>query len=330
MNENKPEYSPVNDGQVSGNESQNGQVSVVHLDRLVNSLVGEQRARRRWSIFFKLCWFFLALIVAVLLFQKDHATLGNNSPHIALIRIDGVIAAGSVANAKSIGWALQDAFENNASKAIVLAINSPGGSPVQASTINDTITRLKKLHPKPIYTVIGDSCTSAAYYIAASTDQIYANKASLVGSIGVLLDGFGFTRTMKALGVERRLLTAGDHKGILDPFSPMTEWDKKKIDSILREIHQQFIGAVKTGRGTRLQLDAPDLFSGAFWSGEGAEKIGLIDGFGDLEYVSREVIQQPHIVDYTFEQDITERLAQSLGATVGTAMAQALRAFSLH
>jgi len=208
---------------------------------------------------------------------------------------------------------------------LVLLINSPGGSPVQAGIVNDEIRRLRAQHDKPIYAVVEESCASAAYYIAAAADRIYVDKASIVGSIGVLMDGFGFNGLMNKLGIDRRLLTAGENKGLLDPFSPMSDKHRAYAQAMLDQIHQQFIEAVKTGRGERLK-DNPDLFSGLFWSGEQAVKLGLADQFGSLEFVAREVVQAEEIIDYTRRENVAERLAKRFGAAFGEAAVRALHA----
>jgi len=210
---------------------------------------------------------------------------------------------------------------------VVLRINSPGGSPVQAGIVNDEIRRLKALHKKPVYAVVEEMCASGAYYIAVAADQIYVDKASLVGSIGVLIDGFGFVGTMEKLGIERRLLTAGDNKGMLDPFSPQNERQKAYAQAMIDQIHQQFIKVVKEGRGQRLKV-TPDTFSGLFWNGEDAVRQGLADQFGNLDYVAREVVKAEDVIDYTPKENIAERLAKRFGASVGAGAVRALRAWA--
>ncbi|MBP6375284.1 MAG: S49 family peptidase, partial [Giesbergeria sp.] len=211
------------------------------------------------------------------------------------------------------------------SKAVVLLVNSPGGSPVQAGIINDEIVRLKAKHGKPLYAVVEETCASAAYYIASAADEIYVDKASIVGSIGVLMDGFGFTGTMEKLGVERRLLTAGENKGFLDPFSPQTEQQLQYAQAMLDQIHQQFITVVKAGRGDRLQ-DSPEIFSGLFWTGQQAIDLGLVDKLGSLDFVAREVVQAEEIIDYTRRENVAERLAKRFGAAMGAGAARTLQA----
>ena len=231
------------------------------------------------------------------------------------------------ANAESLVSALKSAFEDAGAQAVVLRINSPGGSPVQAGIVNDEIRRLKALHKKKVYAVVEEMCASGAYYIAVAADEIYVDKASIVGSIGVLMDGFGFTGTMEKLGVERRLLTAGENKGMLDPFSPQNEKHKAYAKAMIDQIHQQFIAVVKQGRGQRLK-ETPETFSGLFWNGEEAIKLGLADKTGNLDFVAREVVKAEDIIDYTPHENVAERLAKRFGAGVGTGAVRALREFA--
>ena len=221
--------------------------------------------------------------------------------------------------------AMRSALEDSGSRALVLLINSPGGSPVQAGLISDEIQRLKKLHGKPVYAVVEESCASAAYYIAAAADRIYVDKASIVGSIGVLVDGFGFTGLMDKLGIERRLMTAGESKGFLDPFSPQTEAQRKHAQAMLNQIHQQFIAVVKAGRGERLK-DSPEMFSGLFWTGQQAVDMGLADALGSLDGVARDVVKAAEVIDYTRHENVAERLAKRFGAAIGEGSVKALRA----
>jgi len=211
---------------------------------------------------------------------------------------------------------MKTAFEDEGAKGVVLLINSPGGSPVQAGIINDEIKRLKAKYKKPVYAVVEETCASAAYYIAAAADKIYVDKASIVGSIGVLMDGFGFTGVMEKVGVERRLLTAGENKGFLDPFSPMSDAQRAHAQTMLNQIHTQFINVVKAGRGDRLKLDTPGLFSGLFWSGEQAVEYGLADQLGNVDYVAREVIKAEEVIDYTRRDNVAEKLAKKFGAAM--------------
>lgn len=288
------------------------------LEKLLFATVKEQRAARRWSIFFKLLT--LGVISFALWAYFDFSTgtdieaLGR---HTALIEIDGSIESEGSGSADSVIPSLNKAFSDAGSVAIVLRINSPGGSPVQAGMIVDEILRLRKGYPaKPVYVVVDEICASGGYYIAAAADKIFVNKASIVGSIGVLMDGFGFTGTMDKLGVERRLLTAGENKGFLDPFSPQSEKHKAHAQAMINEIHQQFIGVVRTGRGKRLK-ETPEMFSGLFWSGAKAIEMGLADGFGSVDSVAREVVKVEDIVDYTAHEGLPERVLKKFGAAVG-------------
>jgi protease-4 len=241
-----------------------------------------------------------------------------------LVTIQGEIGPDTEASAENVMTSMRTALEDPGSKALVLLINSPGGSPVQAGLINDEITRLRALHNKPIYAVVEESCASAAYYIAAAADQIYVDKASLVGSIGVLMDGFGFTGLMDKLGVERRLMTAGENKGFLDPFSPQTEPQRQHAQAMLNQIHTQFIDVVKKGRGDRLKA-TPELFSGLFWSGQQAVDLGLADSLGSIDGVARDVVKAPDVIDYTQRENVAERLVKRFGVAVGEGSVRAMR-----
>ena len=290
------------------------------LERLVMANLAEQRAARRWRIGFRLFWTVLFLAGLWYSFHHNKAATSNNpTSHTALIEIKGDIDGDSSANAEWIMDAMRQAFEDEGAQAVVLLINSPGGSPVQAGMINDEIRRLKALHKKPVYVVVDETCASAAYYIAVAADQIYVDKASIVGSIGVLMDGFGFTGLMDKLGVERRLMTAGENKGFLDPFSSQTKFQRAHAQSLLDQIHQQFIKVVREGRGNRLK-ETPEIFSGLFWSGQQAIELGLADGYGTLDSVARDVVKAEDIVDYTRQDNVAERLAKRFGAAMGEAM----------
>ncbi len=284
------------------------------IEKAMLASVQESRRSRRWGIAFKLLTFLYLFVVLALLVSEDILkTARRGKDHTALVEIKGIIAPGAEAGADKVISGLREAFEDSHTKAVILRINSPGGSPVQAGYINDEVRRLKKKHQLPVYAVLVDVCASGGYYVAVAADKIYADRASLLGSIGVRMDGFGFVDTMKHLGVERRLLTAGERKGILDPFSPLQEQDRTYIQGILQELHQQFIGKVKEGRGAKLQ-EAPELFSGLFWSGETALKLGLIDGLGSSSYVARELVGAEEIVDFTRKDDLLSRLAERFGA----------------
>jgi protease IV len=295
------------------------------FDDVVQEWMKERRSHRRW----KLVWRVLgAVLVAAFVWNlvaSFFAGKGSTAlPHTALVNVRGEIAAGAEANAESLMAALKAAFEAPGSKAVVLRINSPGGSPVQSGIVNDEIRRLKAKHGKKVYAVVEEMCASGAYYIAVAADEILVDKASLVGSIGVLMDGFGFTGTMDKLGVERRLLTAGENKGMLDPFSPQNDKHNAYARSMINQIHQQFIGVVKQGRGERLKAQA-DTFSGLFWNGEEAVRLGLADRLGSLDALARDEIKAEEVVDYTQHEHVVERLAKRFGASVGQATAAALR-----
>jgi protease-4 len=294
------------------------------LERLAFAHLDEQRSARRWRNAIRLLW--LGVVVAVMWLSLARSTGPThvNQAHTALVEIHGEIASDADASADWIVGALRDAFEDEGSQAVVLLINSPGGSPVQAGIINDEIRRLKDKHQKPVYAVVEESCASAAYYIAVAADQIYVDKASIVGSIGVLMDGFGFTGLMDKLGVERRLMTAGENKGFLDPFSPQTKTQRGYAQAMLDQIHQQFIQVVREGRGKRLK-ETPELFSGLFWTGQQAIELGLADGLGSLDFVAREVVKAEDVVDYTRRDNVAERLAKRFGAAVGEGAVRAMR-----
>jgi len=294
------------------------------LEKLVFSNLQEAKVARRWSIGLKLAWLMFAIAVFWVL-RNDNAPSNNpTSAHTATVEIKGEIASGTDSSAENIVLAMRSALEDSGSKALVLVINSPGGSPVQAGIINDEIHRLKAVYKKPIYAVVEESCASAAYYIAAATDKIYVDKASIVGSIGVLMDGFGFTGLMDKLGVERRLMTAGENKGFLDPFSPQTEAQRKHAQLMLNQIHAQFIEAVKKGRGDRLK-ETPEMFSGLFWSGQQAVELGLADAMGSLDMVARDVVKAEDITDYTRRENVAERLAKRFGAAMGEGVWRAMQ-----
>jgi len=291
------------------------------LNRLAFASLNEERRRRRWSIFFRILFF--AYLFAIFFMAVPSGEGEDNlirKSHTALVQIDGLISDGTEANADTIIKGLRKAFENKQTKGIILRVNSPGGSPVQAGIVYDEIMRLKKIHPEiKVYAVIIDVGASGAYYISAAADEIYVNQASIVGSIGVLMNGFGFVDGMKKLGIERRLLTAGENKGMLDPFSPLKEKDVAYIHTVLEQIHQQFIKAVKDGRGGRLK-DDPNLFSGMFWTGAQSIELGLADGLGDVDHVARDVIGAEDIIDYTEQPNLWKRLVDRFG----TSLAQGL------
>ncbi|WP_422297916.1 S49 family peptidase [Rhodoferax sp.] len=295
------------------------------LEKLVFASLHEQRLARRWRTFVRLAWLLFFVTLGWLAFSEGVGTQNVTTPHTAVIEIKGEIASDAEASAEMVVASARAAFEDDGAQAVVLLINSPGGSPVQAGIINDEIKRLKELHHKPVYAVVEESAASAAYYIAVSADKIFVDKASIVGSIGVLMDGFGFTGLMDKLGVERRLMTAGENKGFLDPFSPQTETQRAFAQAMLDQIHQQFIAVVKEGRGDRLKA-TPETFSGLFWSGQQAVEIGLADQLGSLDFVAREVVKAEEIIDYTRRYNVAERLVKRFGVAMGAGAMSALGA----
>ena len=297
------------------------------LSDLVQANLKEQQAARRWKMGLRLAWLLFWVVVLWQIFSHNQTSSNITTPHTALVNIKGEIADGSDASAENVVAAMRAALEDTGSQGLILLINSPGGSPVQAGIINDEIARLKALHKKPIYAVVEESCASAAYYIAAATDKIYVDKASIVGSIGVLMDGFGFTGLMDKLGVERRLMTAGENKGFLDPFSPQTDAQRKHAQTMLNHIHGQFIAVVKKGRGDRLK-ETPDMFSGLFWTGQQAVELGLADELGSLDQVARDVVKAEELVDYSRRDNVAERLVKRFGAAMGEGAWRAMRASS--
>jgi len=286
------------------------------IEKLALSAIAEQKRSRRWGIFFKSLTF---IYLFVLLFYGMDWIGGSGKSsldHTALIDIQGVIGSSDEVNADSVISSLEEAYESKHTKGVILRINSPGGSPVQAGIINDEIKRQRKLHPKiPVYAVVEDVCASGGYYIAVAADKIYVDKASIVGSIGVLMDGFGFTGAMQKFGVERRLMTAGQNKAMLDPFSPVNPKHQELAQNMLNQIHQQFITVVREGRGKRLK-ETPETFSGLFWSGESSIEMGLADAYGSSDYVAREVIKEENIVDFTSREGFADRFAKRLGASI--------------
>ncbi len=294
------------------------------VEQFARDYFQDRRSERRWRVFFRLAWLLVFVVIIWSAFNaRTHMTVPAG-PHTALVEVRGEIAADSEASAEQLVAALRSAFEDVGAKAVVLRINSPGGSPVQSGIINDEIKRLKALHNKKVYAVVEEMCASGAYYIAVAADEIFVDKASLVGSIGVLMDGFGFTGTMEKFGVERRLLTAGANKGMLDPFSPQNEKHTAYAKAMIDQIHQQFIQVVKDGRGERLK-ETPETFSGLFWNGEEAIKLGLADNIGSLDFVAREVVKAPEVIDYTPKDNVAERLAKRFGAAMGAGAVRALQ-----
>jgi protease IV len=292
------------------------------IEKLAMSGLKEQQTARKWNTFFKILFFGYLLTLLMMGLGWIGGGKATSGDHTALIEVAGEIGAGGEVNADSFMSSLNDAYDDKGTKGIILRFNTPGGSPVQAGIINDEITRQKKLHPTiPVIGVVEDMCASAGYYIASATDKIYVDKASIVGSIGVLMDGYGFTGTMEKLGVERRLMTAGENKAMLDPFSPVNEKHKAYAQTLINEVHEQFKSVVRKGRGNRLkEKETPEIFSGLFWSGEQSIKIGLADGFGSADYVAREVIKQEEIVDYTYQETFADRFAKRLGASIANSV----------
>lgn len=300
------------------NDKEEWQADVI--SKLAFAAVDEQRRARKWSIFFKALFFVYLLVLFIMAMSSSDGTsnLGKASVHTALVEVKGVIADGAEASADNIIQGLRAAFKEPKAKAVILRINSPGGSPVQAGYVYDEIKRLRTIHKdKKVYAVISDMCASGGYYIAVAADEIYADKASIVGSIGVLMNGFGFTEAMKKMGVERRLYTAGTSKGFLDPFSDVKKSDKKHIQSLLGTIHKQFINTVKEGRGKRL-VDDEKLFTGLIWTGEESVALGLTDGLGSSSFVAREIIEADKIIDYTPRPNYLDRFAERIGVAMAS------------
>lgn len=308
----------------STSSPQGGAVQQQLLNEFARAYLAEQRSQRRWRWFWRIL---LTVLLVTLIWgslESMPSSKAPTTPHTALVEIRGEIGVDADANADNLNTALRSAFEDTGAQAVVLRLNSPGGSPVQAGLINDEIRRLKALHKKKVYAVCEEMCASAAFYIAVAADQIYVDKASLVGSIGVLMDGFGFTGAMEKFGVERRLLTAGANKGMLDPFSPRNANQELMAQSMLDQIHQQFIKVVRDGRGKRLK-ETPETFSGLFWNGEEAVKLGLADHLGSLDSVARDVVKTDNIIDYTVKENLAERLAKRFGAAIGAGAVQSMR-----
>jgi protease-4 len=294
------------------------------LEKLALAAVNEQKTARRWSTFFKSLGFLYILILILMALGVVQDSKKTFEAHTALIDISGVIEAGGGVSADAVMSSLHEAYDNKATKGIILRINSPGGSPVQAGIINDEIKRLRKLNPNiPVYAVVEDICASGGYYIAVAADKIYVDKASIVGSIGVLMDGYGFTDLMQKVGVERRLMTAGNNKAMLDPFSPVNPKHQELAQAMLNEVHEQFKTVVRAGRGKRLN-ETPEVFSGLFWSGDQSIKLGLADALGSADYVAREVIKQENIVDFTYQDDFASRIAKRIGASVSATIADVI------
>lgn len=302
------------------------------IEKVLLANVQEQRRSRRWANFWRFVSFSLILIVAGYSFFGGGTTTMPHptTRHTAMIDLNGIIASDGKASADVMTASLRDAFENKHAAGIILRVNSPGGSPVQSGIVFDEIRRLKAIHKdKPVIAVVEDVAASGGYYVAAAADSIYVDKASLVGSIGVRMDGFGFTDAMKKLGVERRLITAGENKALLDPFLPVDPKQKAAVQSMLGEVHQQFITAVKQGRGDRLKPN-PDMFTGMVWTGARSVELGLTDGLGTVDSVARDVIKAEDVVDYTLQPTLAERLADRFGASLGDAFAKVMMRWSIY
>jgi len=294
------------------------------IEKIALSAIQEQRRARHWGIFFKLLLFIYLFALLFIWLGWTGKKETSASKHTALIELRGVIGPESPASADNIMSGLQDAFKDKRTQGVIIRINSPGGSPTQAGHINDEIKRLRAKYPNiPVYAVVEDICASGGYYVAVAADQIYVDKASIIGSIGVLMDGFGFTGLMDKLGIERRLLAAGRNKGFLDPFSPIRDDQQKYAESMLTEIHQQFINVVRQGRGKRLK-ETPDLFSGLLWVGTRSVELGLADALGSVDFVAREVIKAEDIVDFTPHENIAERVARRFGAAMAESLVRVM------
>ena len=302
------------------------------VEKLAFAAIDEQRKTRRWGIFFKLLTFgyLIALLLIVIYPKLKSDIVVSGKYHTAVIDLVGMIAEDQRANAENIIESLRNAVKDKHTKGIILHANSPGGSPVQSAYVYDEIKKIKKDHPNlPIYAVVSDICASGCYYIVAATDKIFASPSSIVGSVGVLMDGFGFVGTMEKLGIERRLLTAGSHKAMLDPFSPTKPDEKEHIQGLINQVHKQFIDAVKSGRGSRLK-ETPELFSGLVWSGEESVKLGIVDGLGSDDYVAREIIGAETVVDFTQQERLLDRLAGKFGTAFGAGFNSLARSWILN
>lgn len=302
------------------------------VEKLAFAAITEQRKSRRWGIFFKLLMFsYLLVILGAAIYPKFKQEMGvGGKNHTAVIDLVGMIAEDQNANAGSIIDSLRDAIKDKNTKGIILHANSPGGSPVQSAYVYDEIKKIKKEHPDlPIHAVVSDICASGCYYIVSAADKIFASPASLVGSIGVIMDSFGFVETMQKLGVERRLLTAGTHKALLDPFSPSKPDESQYMQNLINQVHQQFIGAVKSGRGTRLK-ETPDMFSGLVWTGEESVKLGIVDALGTQDSVAKDIIGAETLVDFTQQERLVDRIAGKLGASLGLVISNLATGWSLR
>ncbi|MGZ5044081.1 MAG: signal peptide peptidase SppA [Methylobacter sp.] len=302
------------------------------IEKLALAAVTEQTRARRWGVFFKSLMFaYLIVVLGLAMYPKFSQNIGvDNKDHTAVIDVVGMIAEDKDANADSIIESLRNAVKDKHTKGIILHANSPGGSPVQSSYVYEEIRKIKKEHPDlPVYAVVSDICASGCYFIVSASDKIFVNPSSLVGSIGVLMDGFGFVDGMQKLGVERRLFTAGAHKAMLDPFSPTKKEETHYVQGLLDQVHQQFINAVKAGRGDRLK-ENPDMFSGLVWTGEEGVKLGIVDGVGNQDYVAKELIGAETLVDFSRQEQLLDKIAGKLGASFGQAIGSLVQGVSLR
>lgn len=302
------------------------------IEKLALAAVKEQTKARRWNVFFKSLFFvYLFVLFGISIYPKIKNNFGvDGGHHTAVINVTGVIAEDKDANAIDIIKNLREAVKDNQTKGIILHSNSPGGSPVQSNYVYEEIRNIKKEHPNlPIYAVVSDICASGCYYIASASDKIFVNPSSLIGSIGVIMEGFGFVDIMQKVGVERRLITAGTHKAMLDPFSPPKNDETIFVQDLLNQVHQQFITAVKTGRGDRLK-ETPDMFSGLVWTGEASVKLGVADAYGNDDYVAKNIIGAEKLVNYKQETSLLDKMAGKLGASFGNALGSLLVGPSLR
>ncbi|MEI7530509.1 MAG: signal peptide peptidase SppA [Betaproteobacteria bacterium] len=300
------------------------------LQDLLNESLKDKKNERRWRTFWRIIWIILVGVIVFNLFNPFKGKSSVLGKHTAVVNLDGEISASTPANASSINASLKAAFDNPESVGVILKINSPGGSPVQAGIIHDEILRLRKLHPdKHLYVVVEELCASGGYYVAVAAEKIYVDKASLIGSIGVIMEGFGFNSLMEKLGVERRVIAAGENKGMMDPYTKQNPKHRESLQQMINTIHQQFIQVVKDGRGERLKND-PDLFTGMVWNGAKSIEVGLTDELGSVDYVAREVFKQPDLIDYSETDNIAERFAKKIGASIGGSFAQTIGHYSLH
>ena len=301
--------------------------AAVGSNEVLERLAEDYMKDRKWKRYIKLGFLglFLLYILSVIALagRSGGASVNASKPHTAVVKLDGVIGGDGGVFANQINKSLQKAFESKLSKAVLLHLNSPGGSPVQSAEINEEILRLRSQYPdKPFYAVMSDVCASGCYYVAVAAEDIYANKSSIVGSIGVRMDSFGFVETLEKLGVERRSITAGKNKAILDPFLPVVPSQQAHARKMLAVVHQQFIDTVQDGRGERLSED-PDIFTGLFWSGETAKKLGLIDDFGSVDYIAREIVEQDTLVDYSYRPSFIEEFSNNLGISISQGVTSA-------